>query len=184
MTFNTELYDRVRFLHPSQIADSDATNIQELLAACFATDGNKDPARELTATRLRGLLGAKRAMMAVVRKRTDTIYGEIVAMGTLIETDDLVQRNGLIRHIAVHPDHRRRKLATAVMKALLSTADDLFMCETQLSCSPKRANYWRLYQSLGFVPITPMAHGLPDGQTVFFRRTSPRLVALVPQEAA
>ncbi len=74
---------------------------------------------------------------------TVTAYG-----GMLIAVDE-----GQITNIAVHPDHRREGLGTAIVRALMRHAKDAHLVSITLEVRASNAAAIALYKQAGFVEV-------------------------------
>lgn len=175
---NTDLYELPAELKAHWVDAGEVRDIRSLYISGFASGTNPTNAiHRLSPERLQLKLRHGATKLYVVRKRTDTRRGEIVSMATLLIGDTLDGMKGFVHHVATHPDHQGRGLGLAVMKSLLSHADELNLDEVGLTCSHKRAYAWPLYRKLGFEEVTPTYTPAAEGDTVYFKRRRPQALS-------
>ena len=80
--------------------------------------------------------------------------GRVLAYGGMVTVLD----EGQITNIATHPDHRRRGLGRAVVKALLDTARTHGLVSISLEVRESNLAAIALYQRLGFVTCGRRPH--------------------------
>lgn len=181
---DTQRYELPQELKAHWAGPEEVRMMRALYLSGFASGARpENPIHELSPERLQDMLRRGSTKIFIVRKRTDTRRGDIVAMATLLANETLDGLKGFVHHVATSPGHRGRGLGLAVMKCLIDYADQAGVSEISLTCSPKRSYAWPLYRRLGFEEATPTNEPHAEGNTVLFRRRLPARAVQEPAKA-
>lgn len=134
-------HNTVKKIHPARMQNTPAhlNGVAELEKLCFHQPWSANSLELLT----REGIGVGYLCVDKANSDTVTAYG-----GMLITVDE-----GQITNIAVHPDHRREGLGTAIVRALLRHAQNERLASVTLEVRASNAAAIALYKQAGFAEV-------------------------------